>query len=111
MVCVNNSMKIDSDIEMIIENLESRGVIVDKLLYQHLMKIDSRIRSFRETGRGGQNLDLSSSEHVPRMPKPAPPLTRRVSIHGVKECPKCKLLMVRGWFSLKCDNPDCEDSK
>ena len=124
-------MKIDSDIEMIIENLESRGVIVDKLLYQHLMKIDSRIRSFRETGRGGQNLDLSSSEHVPRTTKstadqleelgfladgelkdnwvmPKPKLERPTSEWEVKKCPRCQSSMVRHWFQLKCVNDNCK---
>ncbi len=113
MACVNNSMKIDSDIEMITESLESRGVIVDKLLYQHLMKIDGRLKGLgekRQYSTQDLHVQLSTGADVD-LSIPAPPLTRRVSIHGVKECPKCKLLMVRSWFSLKCDNPGCEDSK
>ncbi len=117
MACVNNSMKIDSDIEMIIENLESRGVIVDKLLYQHLMKIDVRLKDLgekRQYSTQDLHVQLSTASDLegankpkPCMPKPAPPLTRHILVGLSKECPKCNSSMDRRWFSLKCIHPDC----
>ncbi len=84
-------MKIDSDIEMIIENLESRGVIVDKLLYQHLMKVDSRLKALGEKRQystqdlhvqlsTGADVDLSIS---------APKLERPASEWELKKCHGC----------------------
>ena len=101
---------IDGDILIIINNLESRGVIVDKLLYQHLMKIDSRLKDLgekRQYSTQDLHVQLSTCESVD-LSIPAPPLTRRVSIHGVKECPRCQSSMVRHWFQLKCVNDNCK---
>ncbi|AUR95918.1 hypothetical protein NVP1214O_69 [Vibrio phage 1.214.O._10N.222.54.F11] len=121
MECVNSSMKIDSDIEMVIENIESRGVIVDKLLYQHLMKIDNRLKNPNKKGEcSAQDLyvQLSTASDLegankpkPCMPKPAPPLTRHISAGHSKECPKCNSSMIRRWLSLKCIHPDCGHSE
>ncbi len=111
---------IDGDILIIINNLESRGVIVDKLLYQHLMKIDSRLKDLgekRQYSTQDLHVQLSTASDLeganktkPCMPKPAPPLTRHISVGHSKECPKCNSSMVRRWLSLKCIHPDCGHS-
>ncbi len=110
MACVNNSMKIDSDIEMVIENLESRGVIVDKLLYQHLMKIDSRLKDLgekRQYSTQDLHVQLSTGADVD-WSIPAAKLERPTSKREVKKCPMCQSSMVRHWFQLKCVNNSCK---
>ncbi len=99
MACVNNSMKIDSDIEMIIENLESRGFVVDKLLRQHLIKVSKRLSDSKVEIDTRTDADLSIS---------ALKLERPTSGCEVKKCPRCQSSMVRPWFKLKCVNDICK---
>ncbi len=103
-------MKIDSDIEMVIENLESRGVIVDKLLYQHLMKVDGRLKALgekRQYSTQDLHVQLSTGTGVD-LSIPAPKLERPTSEWEVKKCPRCQSSMVRHWFQLRCVNDNCK---
>ncbi len=95
-------MKIDSDIEMVIESLESRGVIVDKLLYQHLIKISKRLSNSEV------EIDTRTDADFQIPAPPEPPLTRYISVREVKKCPRCQSSMVRPWFKFKCVNDICK---
>ena len=90
---------IDGDILIIINNLESRGFVVDNLLRQHLIKVSKRLSKSEVEIDTRTDADLSIS---------ALKLERPTSEWEVKKCPRCQSSMVRHWFQLKCVNDNCK---